>query len=1305
MVGKSSSFPSTIDGTKKKSPKTKNGEIKKKGNEIPSIELTTTLDTSRLSYDHTINDTKQKNSGVLVHEQTGTKTEQYHDEFPLSTNQLSELHDPKSLRSYCKLFKNKEDNLYKYLKTDKKRGIDFDNVSLGSSSDEVEETPDEQEFLKKVEKTPRFQKYGINTLPERPTKSFFSLVWEALQDKTMIVLSIAAVVSFALGLYETFGQPPEFDDEGNPIPKVDWVEGVAIMIAVVVVVLVGAANDYQKESQFAKLNRKKEDRSVTVIRNGDEHLVSIHELMVGDLITLQTGDVVPADSVLVDGSCDCDESALTGESDSMKKIPLGESLAKLQSENDSDADITTKKKFPDPMLISGSKLLSGLCKAVVTAVGTNSVHGRTMLSLQVEDEVTPLQARLSELADNISIYGSVAALILFLILFIRFLVYLAPGREFNDLTPAQRASKFMDIFITAITVIVVAVPEGLPLAVTLALAFATTRMTKDGNLVRVLRSCETMGSATAVCSDKTGTLTKNRMTVVKGFINGTVFDDSDYAENRDQLDSKVVFQKLPSDLVSDLLINISLNSTAFENKDFLHKSSNKLNDNPFKRKKKFSLFNKNNSDDELFKNMGEANQDPFIGSKTETALLSLATKSLDMSNLQKCRDDPKSQGLDVARIVQVIPFESSRKWSGIVVQKADGKFRFFAKGASEILLSRCDLTRVANDKLVPIDQDEYTLIISRIKDLAGEALRTIALVHRDYDDLKSWPPRDCQDQFENDKADPDMLLGAELKDRAAGSTSNNSTVLDTIVGLQDPLRDGVKESVEQCQSAGVTVRMVTGDNLITAKAIAKNCGILHPDEYENPTCAMEGPAFRKLTERERMEILPKLRVLARSSPNDKRVLVGTLKKMGDVVAVTGDGTNDAPALKLADVGFSMGISGTEVAREASDIILMTDDFSAIVNAIKWGRCVGSSIKKFIQFQLTVNITAVVLTFVSAVASKEEKSVLTAVQLLWVNLIMDTLAALALATDKPDKYILDRKPKGRNAPLIAVCMWKMILGQATLQLAVTFTLHFAGEQIFFGKGAKVTDHQKEQISALTFNTFVWLQFFKLIVTRKLDEGDGIKKVKDRITKENLDFFENLFRNYYFIVIISIIGGFQVLIMFVGGAAFSIAKQTGAMWATAIICGMLSLPVGVIIRIIPDEWAVKAYPSRIMDPLFYIIGFEFMRKGNKTKIRTDDHRAVEEEHSLLKNESTDNIIRTQVFERAKDDFRRNNLKNENTLNPVKMYQKWRRKSDASVNSHSEASEDLSSIIAPLTMVPTLVGGAVGGFSAIGQETSHT
>ncbi|SCV00491.1 LANO_0F07140g1_1 [Lachancea nothofagi CBS 11611] len=1206
-------------------------------------------------------------------------------EFRLKPQQLSELHDPKSLAAFSHLFDNDPANLYTLLHTDRNRGLDLAGQDVAQSS--------------------RYETYGDNRIPQRKSKPFWRLAWEAFQDQTMILLSVAAVVSFALGLYETLGQPTEYDHEGKKITKVDWVEGVAIMIAVLVVVLVGSANDYQKERQFAQLNEKKSDREIVVLRNGDDHLISIHDLLVGDIISLQTGDVVPADCVLVDGACDCDESALTGESATIKKVPIDVAFAKYQQLSSDDAAIDIGGRFKgekvaDPMLISGSKLLSGLGRAVVTSVGVNSIHGRTLMALKVESESTPLQQRLDSLANSISVYGSVAALILFIVLFCRFLSNLPAGKKLHDLTAAQKGSKFMNIFITAVTVIVVAVPEGLPLAVTLALAFATTRMTKDGNLVRVLRACETMGSATAVCSDKTGTLTENRMTVVKGYLGLSFFDETESADRSDaEIEvNEMLNKECTENLRNSVLTNIALNSTAFENKQAEEEPNS--NENPFYKSNK-SLFpwSRNNKGN-VIDNDIQVQREPFIGSKTETALLSFAVKNLGMEDLHRLRNDP--QELNVEKVVQVIPFESFRKWGGIIVRYKDGSHRFYIKGAAELILKRCNQRTNSNGESTLLCKKDFESESQTVKDLAAEALRTISLAHRDFPSSQSWPPKELQDSVDPRIASPELIFGEEVSlpettdatsDKTV-TTSDNGLCLDAVVGIQDPLRKGVKRSVEQCQKAGVTVRMVTGDNILTATAIAKNCSILSAEEANNPESAMEGPAFRKLSSKERVRILPKLKVLARSSPEDKRILVETLKKMGDVVGVTGDGTNDAPALKLADVGFSMGIAGTEVAREASDIILMTDDFSAIVNAIKWGRCVAISIKKFIQFQLTVNITAVILTFVSAVASSEESSVLTAVQLLWVNLIMDTLAALALATDKPDEHILERKPKGREEVLIAVSTWKMILGQASLQLTVTFILHFAGAKIFFPHKDVLTGHEQQQLDAMTFNTFVWLQFFKLIVTRKLDEADGISRFRDRVTASNLNFFQDLFRNYYFLAIIVFIGGFQVLIMFVGGAAFSIARQTGPMWATAIICGLLALPVGILIRTIPDEWVLKVFPVRLVNAILYVIGFKFLKKAPKKS---------EDEESLLQQDADATLVNSSAFERAKNEMetvKEHVGRGAQRLNPIHAFKSWRR-------STSSAGSDLEekSYIASVTMVPTLVGGAVGGFSHITMKDSDS
>ncbi|KAI7055743.1 calcium-translocating P-type ATPase, partial [Hortaea werneckii] len=497
--------------------------------------------------------------------------------------------------------------------------------------------------------------------------------------------------------------------------------------------------------------------------------------------------------------------------------------------------------------------------------------------------------------------------------------------------------------------------------------------------------------------------------------------------------------------------------------------------------------------------------------------------------------------------VQMIPFDSGRKCMGIVVKLKSGGCRLLVKGASEIMLRYC--ATIINDpsksaSSTTMTGDNKKTLQSLIDAYADRSLRTIGFIYRDYE---SWPPKGAR-RTEDDKTQ------AVFED-----ICKNMTFLG-VVGIQDPLRKGVPEAVEDCIKAGVFPRMVTGDNILTAKAIARECGI-----FTAGGVALEGPDFRKMTQADQRAIIPKLQVLARSSPDDKRTLVKRLKEMGETVAVTGDGTNDAPALKAADVGFSMNISGTEVAKEASDIILMDDNFTSIVLALMWGRAVNDAVRKFLQFQITVNITAVLLAFISAVSDDEEQSVLTAVQLLWINLIMDTMAALALATDPPSRRILERKPDPKSAPLISTTMWKMIIGQAIYQLVVTLVIYFAGPRILDGILGGDTQQEEAELQALVFNTFTWMQIFNALNNRRLDNRFNV--------------FEGIFKNLFFIMIFCIMIGGQTLIMFVGGEAFQVVRQTGPQWAIAIILGVISLPIGIVIRLVPNELAAKLVPPFI------------------------------------------------------------------------------------------------------------------------------
>ncbi|KAG2198827.1 hypothetical protein INT47_000743 [Mucor saturninus] len=967
----------------------------------------------------------------------------------------------------------------------------------------------------------RRQIFGSNILPLIEEVSLLELMWQSFQDKTLILLTISAMISLTVGIYEDVNTI-EYDAFGNKIPGVKWVEGVAIIVAVSLVVIVGSVNDFQKERQFRSLNAKKEDRLVSAIRSGKQILLSVYDVQVGDVLKLEPGDIICADGIFIEGhNLKCDESAATGESDAVRKlswedcqkrrsrrrrssstmvpdikrtsfvsISENEYMTKPQfdEEDEEDDELPFQKREIDPFLVSGSKVLEGICTYLVTAIGPNSFHGRTLMALRTKDENTPLQDKLDILATSIAKCGLSAAAFLLSMLIIRCIVGYATG--ILSTVPADVVTHIMQILITTVTVIVVAVPEGLPLAVTLALAYATQRMLKDNNLVRVLAACETMGNATTICSDKTGTLTQNKMSVVAGTFGSSFrFLKDPPASRSDLFDIHLVKTHVPLAVRNFLNQAMAINSTAFENTDALGDTS-------------------------------------LVGNKTETAMLSFAKEYMGSEPFQTLRS--------YWQVEHVFPFSSSRKAMATVIRiptfSGHPIYRLHIKGASELLLSQCSrIVSMHDPNYITEDPANYKIYTRAMTDAnrnrmskiiqsyATRCLRTLAVCYQDFD---SWPSTRTLEEV----------------------TQRGELNLLGIVGIEDPLRHGVTEAVAACQRAGVCVRMVTGDNMLTAKSIARQCGI-----YMHGALAMDGPTFRKLGHEERLAVLPRLRVLARSSPEDKRMLVHALRETGEIVAVTGDGTNDAPALKAADVGFSMGIAGTEVAKEASSIILMDDNFSSIVRAISWGRCVNDSVKKFLQFQLTINITAVMLTIFSAIVSPDQTSILSAVQLLWVNLIMDTFAALALATDPPSPDLLNRLPEGRTDPLIDTCMWKMIIGQTVYQLGVILTLLYTD---LLGLG-----NDMATLQTVIFTTFVFCQIFNEVNCRRIDN--------------HLNVFKGIKQNKFFIMIFSISVCGQIVIVEHGGAAFQTVPLDQHLWMTSVLIGLVSIPIGVIIRMIPDE----------------------------------------------------------------------------------------------------------------------------------------
>ena len=544
--------------------------------------------------------------------------------------------------------------------------------------------------------------------------------------------------------------------------------------------------------------------------------------------------------------------------------------------------------------------------------------------------------------------------------------------------------------ITGITVLVVAVPEGLPLAVTLSLAFAVKKMMKDNNLVRHLDACETMGNATAICSDKTGTLTTNRMTVVQCYLAENHYKQ---VPNADQVNKK---------LRSFICDAISVNS---------------------------------NYTSKIKKATKQGENDAQIGNKTECGLLGFVERM--GGSYESIRESHPTNSY-----VHVYTFNSSRKSMSTCIKhpSVKGGFRLFSKGASEMVLNRCKFILDENGNAKDFSSKQYNDVLKNIiEPMASDGYRTICVAYKDF--VPKGAKKDS-----NEEEIPEG--GIDWDDEA--KTCSNFTCI-CICGIEDPVRPEVPDAIRKCREAGIVVRMVTGDNLNTARSIARQCGIIGVND---DFLVLEGKDFNARIRDENNQVAqelvdkiwPKLRVLARSSPQDKYELVkhiisSKVNANREVVAVTGDGTNDGPALKKADVGFAMGIQGTDVAKEASDIILTDDNFNSIVKAVMWGRNVYDSIAKFLQFQLTVNIVAVICAFVGACIVGE--SPLRAVQMLWVNLIMDTLASLALATEPPTEDLLKRKPYGRTKALISRTMMKNILGHAVYQIAVIFFILFAG----------------------------------------------------------------------------------------------------------------------------------------------------------------------------------------------------------------------------------------------------------------------
>ncbi|KAF4366383.1 hypothetical protein F8388_018831 [Cannabis sativa] len=823
---------------------------------------------------------------------------------------------------------------------------------------------DDEDLLK------RRNAFGSNTYPRKKGRSFWMFLWEAWQDLTLIILMVAAVASLALGI----------KTEGI---KEGWYDGGSIAFAVLLVIVVTAISDYRQSLQFQNLNEEKRNIHLQVIRGGRRIDVSIYDLVVGDVIPLNIGNQVPADGILITGhSLAIDESSMTGES----KI--------------------VHKDSKEPFLMSGCKVADGSGTMLVTSVGINTEWGLLMASISEDTgEETPLQVRLNGVATFIGIVGLTVAFAVLVVLLVRYFTGHTKNVDSNTSQFIAGKTKIGDavdgaikIITVAVTIVVVAVPEGLPLAVTLTLAYSMRKMMADKALVRRLSACETMGSAETICSDKTGTLTLNQMTVVEAYVGREKIAPAD---NKSQL----------SPMLSSLLFEgIAQNANG-------------------------GVF--------VPKGGGEVE---VSGSPTEKAILSWGIQ-LGM-NFEAVRSE--------STIIHVFPFSSEKKRGGVAVKLPDSQVHVHWKGAAEIVLASCTQYIDESNQAVAMDEEKALYFRKAIEEMAAKALRCVAIAYRTCE-LETVP------------TDEEQLSRWALPE--------NDLVLIAIVGIKDPCRPGVRNAVELCQNAGVKVRMVTGDNLQTAIAIALECGILGSDADATEPNVIEGKVFRTYTDKEREEIADKITV------------------------------------------------------------------------VRWGRSVYANIQKFIQFQLTVNVAALIINVVAAVSSGDVP--LNAVQLLWVNLIMDTLGALALATEPPTDHLMHRPPVGRKEPLITNIMWRNLLLQALYQVTVLLILNFRGKSLLNLEHDNAA-HATILKNTLIFNAFVLCQIFNEFNARKPDE---------------YNIFAGITKNYLFMGIIAITLALQIVIIEFLGKFTTTVRLNWKHWLISVIIGFISWPLAVVGKMIP------------------------------------------------------------------------------------------------------------------------------------------
>ena len=768
-----------------------------------------------------------------------------------------------------------------------------------------------------------------------------------------------------------------------------FLDTIGIILAILLSTGISFFNEYRSSKEFDVLNAHRDDMAVKVIRDGHPVSAASRDIVVGDLILLEAGDAIPADG-WVHSADDifADESAFSGESEPVQKeVKEG--------------------------VLKGSFVTAGRGQMIAGAVGDAAQMGVIAASLGIDHATrTPLELKLEDLARIISKFGYSMAILICVTLFIR-------GIMFGEVTGLNidSANNLLNYIMLAVVIVVAAVPEGLPMSVALSLSLAMRKMTRANCLVRRLIACETIGSATTICTDKTGTLTKNQMEVVASPFGNPVKADH-----------------LPQTPAEWITLNAAVNSTA----------------------------NLEDREGRLI----------VIGNSTEGALLRwLREHALDYLQIRA--------GTHVTRHYL---FDGSRKRMSTVVHM-DSRFWLLVKGAPEVLASLCvqkpDLSGVSN--------------------LASDAMRTLAFAHKEI---------------------------------THGDDSETALVWDGYVGIRDPLREDIAKSVASCQHAGIKVRMVTGDNPETARAVAREAGILQGGSV------ISGNEFRSLPKDGQVTAAQGMDVMARAEPMDKLLLVEALQKTGEVVAVTGDGTNDAPALKHADVGLAMGIAGTEVAREASDIILLDDSFASITNAVWWGRSLYENIQRFVLFQLTINFCACILVFLATLLGYPAP--FTIIQILWINIIMDTLAAFALCSEAPHAGLMNRSPIPHDANIITPFMG--------ISIVVT------GAFLIFGGILQITTGFIGGTTSAEINTV----FFAAFIIAAVWNGINCRALEGKMPP----FFRG---NPTFFVVMGAIVLAQIFIIQYGGAIFDTVPLSLEQWVKIIIISASVLVLGFVLRI--------------------------------------------------------------------------------------------------------------------------------------------